>query len=105
MSCVDGNAVPRSLRAFDLIKHNRDDLYGRPFADPRRQSCSTMHTAEDGPTVFERACQLGTERLISKKRRAMGRITPDQSAPAVWIKVRNPTRLARTGSAPKIGNR
>jgi bifunctional non-homologous end joining protein LigD len=48
------------------------------------------HIAEDGPTVFARACRLGAEGVVSK--RIDG---PYRSRPcAVWIKVRNPASVA-----------
>jgi bifunctional non-homologous end joining protein LigD len=43
------------------------------------------HIGEDGPPVFEHACQLGAEGIVSKRLNA-----PYQSGPcAAWIKVKS----------------
>ena len=48
------------------------------------------HVAGDGPTVFEHACRLGAEGIVSK--RVDGTY---QSGPCpTWIKVRNPASIA-----------
>jgi bifunctional non-homologous end joining protein LigD len=48
------------------------------------------YIAEDGPTVFARACRLGAEGIVSKKVDSAY-----QSGPCcVWIKVRNPASIA-----------
>jgi len=46
----------------------------------------TQHVVEDGPTVFEHACRLGAEGIVSKKVDGTYRSGPCP----VWIKVRNP---------------
>jgi hypothetical protein len=51
---------------------------------------SIEHIAEDGPTVFEHACRLGAEGIVSKKVDGTYRSGP---CPA-WIKVRNPASIA-----------
>ena len=48
------------------------------------------HVAEDGPTVFEHACRLGAEGIVSKKVDGTYRSGPCP----VWIKVRNPASVA-----------
>ena len=71
-------ARPAILYAFDLIEHDGDDLRDRPFLDRKaalaRLLCDTKagillneHFAEDGATVFEHACRLGAEGIVSKK--------------------------------------
>jgi bifunctional non-homologous end joining protein LigD len=48
------------------------------------------HVAGDGPTVFEHACRLGAEGIVSKREDGTY-----QSGPcSVWIKVRNPASVA-----------
>ena len=46
--------------------------------------------AGDGPTVFEHACRLGAEGIVSKKVDGTYRSGPCP----VWIKVRNPASIA-----------
>jgi bifunctional non-homologous end joining protein LigD len=66
------------LYAFDLIEHDGEDLRGRLFLDRKaalaRMLRSTkagillnVHIVADGPTVFEHACRLGAEGIVSKK--------------------------------------
>jgi ATP-dependent DNA ligase len=60
------------------------------------------HTlAEDGPTVFAHARRLGAEGIVSKK--VDGAY---QSGPCrVWIKVRNPARIAvQAGAQRDLGS-
>jgi bifunctional non-homologous end joining protein LigD len=89
------------LYAFDLIEHDGDDLRHRPFlyreAALARLLCGAdtrirfnEHVAGDSPTVFEHACRLGAEGIVSKKIDGTYR---SGSCP-VWIKVRNPASIA-----------
>jgi bifunctional non-homologous end joining protein LigD len=55
-----------------------------------------QHIAEDGPTVFAHACQLGAEGIVSKK---------VDGASRVWIKVRNPASIAVQRERREIWNR
>jgi ATP-dependent DNA ligase len=48
------------------------------------------HVAGDGPTVFEHACRLGAEGIVSKRVDGTYRSGPCP----VWIKVRNPASIA-----------
>jgi bifunctional non-homologous end joining protein LigD len=87
------------LYAFDLIEHDGQDLRDHPFLD-RRTALARMlrgtdthilfneHVAGDGPTVFEHACRLGAEGIVSKKVDGTYRSGPCP----VWVKVRNPRR-------------
>jgi bifunctional non-homologous end joining protein LigD len=58
------------LYAFDLIEDDGDDLRDRPFLGRKAALARLLrktkagillneHIAEDGPTVFVHACQLG----------------------------------------------
>jgi bifunctional non-homologous end joining protein LigD len=89
------------LYAFDLIEHDGEDLRDRPFLDRKaalaRLLCGIKagillneHVAGDGPTVFEHACRLGAEGIVSKKVDGTYRSGPC----SVWIKVRNPASTA-----------
>jgi bifunctional non-homologous end joining protein LigD len=66
--------------AFDLIELNGDDLRGDPLAVRKATLQRMLASAapgiwfnehldeEDGPLVFERACKLGLEGIVSKRR-------------------------------------
>jgi bifunctional non-homologous end joining protein LigD len=89
------------LYAFDLIEHDGEDLRARPFLERKAALARLLrsskagvllneHIAEDGPTVFAHACQLGAEGIVSKRIDA-----PYRSGPhSAWIKVRNPASIA-----------
>jgi hypothetical protein len=98
------------LYALDLIEHNGEDLRKRPFLDRNaalRRLLGGMkagirlneHVAEDGPTVFAHACQLGAEGIVSKKVDSTYRSGPCR----VWIKVRNPATSPCSGSGARFG--
>jgi bifunctional non-homologous end joining protein LigD len=87
--------------AFDLIEHDGRDLRDLPFLDRKAALVRLLrdieagilvneHVAEDGPMVFEHACRLGAEGIVSKKIDGTYRSGP---CPA-WIKVRNPASVA-----------
>jgi len=89
------------LYAFDLIEHDGQDLRDRPFLDRKAALARLLrgtdthilfneHVAGDGPAVFEHACRLGAEGIVSKKVDGTYRSGP---CPA-WIKVRNPASVA-----------
>ena len=89
------------LYAFDLIEHDGEDLRNRPFLDRKAALARLLrgikagillneHIAEDGPTVFAHACRLGAEGIVSKRVDGTYRSGPCP----VWIKVRNPARVA-----------
>ena len=89
------------LYAFDLIEHDGRDLRGLAFLDRKAALALLLrgtdthilfneHVAGDGPTVFEHACRLGAEGIVSKRVDGTYRSGP---CPA-WIKVRNPASIA-----------
>jgi bifunctional non-homologous end joining protein LigD len=89
------------LYAFDLIEHDGADLRERPFLDRKAELARLIrgseagivlneHVTGDGPTVFEHACRLGAEGIVSKKVDGTYRSGPC----AVWVKVRNPASIA-----------
>jgi bifunctional non-homologous end joining protein LigD len=68
------------LFAFDLIEHDGQDLRDLPFLDRKAALARLLrdteagilvneHVAGDGPTVFEHACRLGAEGIVSKRGR------------------------------------
>jgi bifunctional non-homologous end joining protein LigD len=89
------------LYAFDLIEHDGEDLRDLPFLDRKAALARLLrgtkagillneHVAEDGPTVFEHACRLGAEGIVSKRVDGTYRSGPCP----VWVKVRNPASIA-----------
>ena len=89
------------LYAFDLIEHDGEDLRDLPFLDRKATLARLLrdsragilpneHVAEDGPIVFEHACRLGAEGIVSK--RVDG--TYRSGRCSVWIKVLNPASIA-----------
>jgi bifunctional non-homologous end joining protein LigD len=86
------------LYAFDLIELDGDDLRRDPLAVRKATLASLLaHAApglrfnehldeEDGPLVFQHACKLGLEGIVSKHRNSRYRSgrSPD------WIKSKNP---------------
>ncbi len=98
------------LYAFDLIEHDGEDLRDLPFLDRKAALARLLwdteagivlneHVAGDGPTVFEHACRLGAEGIISKRADGTYRSGPC----AVWIKIRNPASIAVQRDAARIG--
>ena len=90
------------LYAFDLIELNGDDLRANPLQVRKATLASVIGRAgsglrfnkhmdgEDGPFVFQHACKLGLEGIVSKRRDSgyrSGR-SPD------WIKSKHPNAPA-----------
>jgi bifunctional non-homologous end joining protein LigD len=90
------------LWAFDLIELNGDDLRRDPIAVRKATLGSLVARAatglrlnehldhDDGSLVFEHACRMGLEGIVSKRRDSSYRSgrSPD------WIKGKNPTAPA-----------
>jgi bifunctional non-homologous end joining protein LigD len=86
-----------TLAAFDLIDLQGEDLRDRPL-EQRKQRLAKMlarggvaityneHLNHDGPTVFEHACRLGLEGIVSKRLDAPYRSGPSKT----WLKSKNP---------------
>jgi bifunctional non-homologous end joining protein LigD len=86
-----------TLVAFDLIQLQDDDLREEPLLK-RKQRLSKMlgngggaiayneHLEHDGPAVFEHACRLGLEGIVSKRLDAPYRSGPSKT----WLKSKNP---------------
>ena len=81
------------LYAFDLIERDGQDLRDLPFLDRKAALARLLrdtevgillneHVVGDGPTVFEHACRLGAEGIVSKKVDGIYRSGPCP----VWIK-------------------
>jgi bifunctional non-homologous end joining protein LigD len=94
------------LYAFDLIELNGEDLRREPFVVRKTTLASLLgqemlagllgsavpglrfneHIEADGPTVFQQACKLGLEGIVSKRKDS--RYVSGQ--PLHWIKSKNP---------------
>ena len=85
------------LFAFDLIEHQGVDLRKTPLLDRKRQLVKLIgkakhaiqfneHIDQAGPTVFEHACRLGFEGIVSKRIDAPYRSGPSKT----WLKSKNP---------------
>jgi bifunctional non-homologous end joining protein LigD len=89
------------LVAFDLIELNGDDLRRDPI-EKRRAALARLlsraapriqfneHIEEDGEIVFEHACKLGLEGIVSKR---MGSPYSSGRSPH-WLKSKNPASAA-----------
>src|SRR5882672_2217756 len=96
------------LYAFDLIEHDGEDLRDLPFLDRKAALARLLwdteagivlneHVAGDGPTVFEHACRLGAEGIISKRADGTYRSGPCP----IWIKVRKSRQHRGTAGAQR----
>jgi bifunctional non-homologous end joining protein LigD len=90
------------LYAFDLIELDGQDLRREPLGVRKARLASVLARAaaglrfnehlegQDGPLVFQHACKLGLEGIVSKRKDSRYRSgrSPD------WIKSKNPTAPA-----------
>jgi len=86
-----------TLAAFDLIELQGEGLRDRPL-EQRKQRLAKMlarggvaityneHLNHDGALVFEHACRLGLEGIVSKRLDAPYRSGPSKT----WLKSKNP---------------
>jgi bifunctional non-homologous end joining protein LigD len=82
------------LYAFDLIELDGEDWRSRPLEDRKARLAKLLrgdgiylseHIAEDGAVVFEHACRMGLEGIVSKRRDLPYR----SGRSKCWIKVKN----------------
>jgi ATP-dependent DNA ligase len=89
------------LVAFDLIELDGKDLRRLPIESRKRMLSKLVrgprsgivlneHYEDDGEIVFQRACQLGCEGIVSKR---LGS-TYSAGRSKYWVKVKNPTAPA-----------
>jgi bifunctional non-homologous end joining protein LigD len=89
-----GDAV---LCAFDLIELEGEDLRRRPIEDRKRKLAKLVRTPHpgivlnehyegDGEIVFQHACRLGCEGIVSKRLETLYR----SGRADCWVKVKNP---------------
>jgi bifunctional non-homologous end joining protein LigD len=92
-----GTVTEAMLYAFDLPELDGEDLRAMPLGDRKRRLARLLgrrrlgivlsaHTADDGATIFQRACKLGLEGIVSKRLSAPYRSGPSRD----WLKVKNP---------------
>jgi bifunctional non-homologous end joining protein LigD len=85
------------LYAFDLLELNGEDMRQLPFRERKARLEGLLsrsrtgivfneHTDQDGTTVFQHACKMGLEGIVSKRLGAPYRSGPSRD----WIKVKNP---------------
>jgi bifunctional non-homologous end joining protein LigD len=86
-----------TLIAFDLIEFQGDDFRNHKLIDRKNRLAKMLargapaiqfneHLAHDGPAVFEHACRLGLEGIVSKRLDSPYRSGPSK----VWLKSKNP---------------
>jgi bifunctional non-homologous end joining protein LigD len=90
------------LVAFDLLQHDGADLRDLPLLERKRRLAQLLgrgkrraiqyseHLTGDGPTVFDHACRMGLEGIVSKRVDAPYRSGPSRT----WLKSKNPASEA-----------
>jgi bifunctional non-homologous end joining protein LigD len=92
-----GTVSEAMLYGFDLLELDGEDLRGLPLVDRKKRLARLLggrrlgivlsdHTDEDGATIFQQACKMGLEGIVSKRLSAPYRSGPSRD----WIKVKNP---------------
>lgn len=95
--CFDGEAI---LYAFDLLEMNGESLRLKPLGE-RKDALRALtrrptgiylvdHDDGDGAALFDAACRMGLEGLVSKRLDSLYRPGPKRTK--MWVKVKN--RLA-----------
>lgn len=95
------------LLAFDLIHHDGQDLRDLPLLDRKRHLAKLLsksthairfseHLDHDGAAVFEHACRLGLEGIVSKRIDAPYRSGPSKA----WLKSKD---SGERGGATRAG--
>jgi bifunctional non-homologous end joining protein LigD len=96
-----GTVSEAMLYAFDLLELDGIDLRGLPLGDRKKRLARLLgkrrigivisqHTDEDGGLIFQQACKMGLEGIVSKRLSAPYRSGPSRD----WIKVKNPASPA-----------
>jgi bifunctional non-homologous end joining protein LigD len=92
-----GTVREAMLYVFDLLELDGEDLGALPLSDRKKRLARLLgkrrigivlseHTNEDGALIFQQACKLGLEGIVSKRLSAPYRSGPSRD----WIKVKNP---------------
>jgi bifunctional non-homologous end joining protein LigD len=92
-----GTVSEAMMYAFDLLELDREDLRDMPLGDRKKRLARLLgkrrlgivlsaHTGDDGATIFQQACKLGLDGIVSKRLSA-----PYRSGPSLdWLKIKNP---------------
>jgi ATP-dependent DNA ligase len=72
------------------VPHPRKKRLARLVGKRRIGIVLSDHTDEDGALIFQQACKLGLEGIVSKRMTAPYRSCPSRD----WIKVKNPNSPA-----------
>jgi bifunctional non-homologous end joining protein LigD len=92
-----GTVTEAMLYAFDLLELDGEDLRAWPLSDRKKRLAKLLggrrlgivlsdHTDEDGEVIFQQACVMGLEGIVSKRLTAPYRSGPSRD----WLKVKNP---------------
>jgi bifunctional non-homologous end joining protein LigD len=91
-----GTVSEAMLCAFDLIELDGEDLRALPLGDRKKRLARLLgkrligivlsqHTDEDGAAIFQQACKMGLEGIVSKRLSAPYRSGPSRD----WLKIKN----------------
>ena len=92
-----GTVSEAMLYAFDLLELDGEDLCSLPLGDRKKRLARLLgkrrigivlsqHTDEDGAAIFQQACKMGLEGIVSKRLSAPYRSGQSRD----WLKVKNP---------------
>jgi bifunctional non-homologous end joining protein LigD len=98
---ASGRAPEAFLYAFDLLELDGEDLRKQPWEErrnrlkqllikPRFGLVLSEHADGDGEALFRKACEMGLEGLVAKRRQSLYRGGPSKD----WIKIKNPNAPA-----------
>jgi ATP-dependent DNA ligase len=96
-----GTVSEAMLYAFDLLELDGEDLRSLPLGDRKKRLVRLVgrrtlgivlsgHTADDGATIYRKACRMGLEGIVSKRLTAPYRSGPSRD----WLKIKNPNSPA-----------
>jgi bifunctional non-homologous end joining protein LigD len=92
-----GTVTEATLYAFDLLELDGEDLRHIPLVDRKRRLSRLLggrrlgivlsdHTDENGALIFQHACKMGLEGIVSKRLSAPYRSGPSRD----WLKIKSP---------------
>jgi bifunctional non-homologous end joining protein LigD len=92
-----GTVGEAMLYASDLLELDGEDLRALPLVDRKKRLARLLgrrrlgivlsaHTADDGATIFQQACKMGLEGIVSKRLSAPYRSGRSRD----WLKIKNP---------------
>jgi bifunctional non-homologous end joining protein LigD len=92
-----GTVTEAMLYAFDLLELDGEDIRHLPLLDRKRRLARLLggrrlgivlsdHTDDYGAMIFQHACRMGLEGIVSKRLTAPYRSGPSRD----WLEVKNP---------------